>query len=151
MVGGTLINRFLSLQMQFGAESSREQIPAPAIDATSDDVLQRIANGDEMALGELYDCYAPGLYRVLLAILKSHEDTEDALQELFLRVASGRTKRARDLRTYLYTCARHIALDTLRRRKRQPLYEDADELSEVLRRKPRLICRNCSDVCHRAA
>jgi hypothetical protein len=58
MVGGTLINRFLSLQMQFGAESSREQIPAPAIDATSDDVLQRIANGDEMALGELYDCYA---------------------------------------------------------------------------------------------
>jgi hypothetical protein len=29
---------------------------------------------------------------VLLAILKSHEDTEDALQELFLRVASGRTK-----------------------------------------------------------
>src|SRR4028119_1697104 len=131
MVGGTLINRFLSLQMEFGTETSRERTPTPAIDATSDDVLLRIASGDQMALGELYDCYAPGLYRVLLAILKSHEDAEDALQELFLRVASGRTKQARDLRTHLYPCAPPIALDPRRRRKRQPLCEDADLASEV--------------------
>ena len=99
--------------------------------ADQNDLLQRIENGDEMALGELYDYYAPNLYRVLLAILHSPEDAEDALQEVFLRVAKGRMKRARDVRTYLHTCARHLALDILRRRKREQLWQESETECEV--------------------
>lgn len=104
------------MRHQFGSEANaRDSTPiiAPTVAAIAnqDDVLQRIENGDESALGELYDCYAPNLYRVLLAILHS---PEDALQEVFLRVAKGRMKQVRDVRTYLHTCARHLALDILR-------------------------------------
>ena len=136
MVGGTLINRFLTLRQQFGSEANaRDSTPivAPTVAAAAnqDDILQRIENGDETALGELYDCYAPNLYRVLLAILHSPEDAEDALQEVFLRVAKGRMKRARDVRTYLHTCARHLALDILRRRKREQSWQESEAEHEV--------------------
>ena len=124
------------MRHQFGSEANaRDSTPivAPTVAAIAnqEDILQRIENGDETALGELYDCYAPNLYRVLLAILHSPEDAEDALQEVFLRVAKGRMKQVRDVRTYLHTCARHLALDVLRRRKREQSWQDTEAEHEV--------------------
>ncbi len=81
--------------------------------------LQRAANGDPLALSQLYDWYAPALHRVLVAILSSPEDAEDALQETFLKLMDGKMGRAQNVRAYLFTSARHIALDILRRRKRE--------------------------------
>jgi RNA polymerase sigma-70 factor (ECF subfamily) len=54
----------------------------------------------------------------------SPADAEDALQDLFLKLSTGRVSRPRDLRAYLFTAARREALDVLRRRKRErPLGE----------------------------
>ncbi|HVF84487.1 MAG TPA: RNA polymerase sigma factor [Abditibacteriaceae bacterium] len=82
-------------------------------------LVQRASEGEPDALAKLYDLYAPGLHRVLLAILSSPEDAEDALQETFVKLLDGRMSRARDARAYLFSSARHIAFDILRRRKRE--------------------------------
>ncbi len=110
---------------QFGAFN----LSAPRVDVKSghdaevqllqQHLLQRASNGDSLALSQLYDVYAPGLHRVLTAILSSPDDAKDALQETFLRLLDGKMSRAQDVRAYLFTTARHVALDILRRRKRE--------------------------------
>jgi RNA polymerase sigma-70 factor (ECF subfamily) len=76
----------------------------------------------------VYDRYAPALYRLLNAILGSSADAEDALQEVFVRLATARNPKIQDLRAYLFVAARHQALGMLRRRKREtPLDEAAWE------------------------
>ena len=87
-------------------------------------LVQRAAEGDSDALAKLYDLYAPGLHRVLLAILSSPEDAEDALQETFVKLLDGRMSRAQNTKAYLFSSARHVALDILRRRKREQNHVD---------------------------
>lgn len=85
------------------------------------ELVRRLVAGDFEALGLVYDRYAPSLYRVLLAMLRSSADAEDALQEVFAKLASGRGGRMRDLKAYLFVAARNEALGILRRRQREPL------------------------------
>lgn len=91
-------------------------------------LVQQLAGGDPRALGAVYDRYAPALYRLLNAMLASSADAEDALQEVFVKLATARNAQIQDLRAYLFTMARHQALGMLRRRKREtPLDEAAWE------------------------
>ncbi len=93
-------------------------------------LVQRASEGDLDALAKLYDAYAPGLHRVLLAILSSPEDAEDAVQETFVKLLDGRMSRARDTKAYLFSSARHVALDVLRRRKREQNHVEEEETVE---------------------
>lgn len=89
------------------------------------ELAQRVGTGDVDAIATLYDCYAGALHRLLVAILGSTADAEDALQEVFVKLASRRMSRVRDLRAYLFTAARHEAYNMLRRRRRErPLESD---------------------------
>src|SRR5690242_20050125 len=80
---------------------------------------QRLVQGDLEVIGLLYDHYAVPLYRVLMAILGSAADAEDALQEVFVRLAQGRANRIQNLRPYLFASARHEAFNILRRKRRE--------------------------------
>jgi RNA polymerase sigma-70 factor (ECF subfamily) len=91
-------------------------------------LVHRLADGESDALALIYDRYAPSLYRILNALLSSPTDAEDALQEVFLALATGRVSRIRDLKSYLFVAARHQAYNQLRRRKRERGYEDIDTL-----------------------
>src|SRR5690349_884893 len=85
---------------------------------------QRLAQGDLEVIALLYDHYAASLYRVLTAILGTTPDAEDALQEVFVRLAQGRANRIQNLRPYLFAAARHEACNILRRKRRErPLEE----------------------------
>jgi RNA polymerase sigma-70 factor (ECF subfamily) len=70
----------------------------------------------------VYDRYGASLHRVLCAMLGSAADAEDALQEVFARLAEGRAQGVRDLKAYLFTAARNEALSVLRRRRRDALF-----------------------------
>jgi RNA polymerase sigma-70 factor, ECF subfamily len=81
------------------------------------ELLQAIANGDEYALGVLYDRYRLILFGLLMRILSNRQEAEDVLQEVFLQV----WRRARDfdqLRgrpfTWLVTLTRSRGIDRLR-------------------------------------
>ena len=73
----------------------------------------------ERNLEELYDHYAGPLYRFALALLGTPEDAEDAVQEVFVRIARGssRIERVANLKCYLFTATRNAAYGLLRRKR----------------------------------
>jgi len=90
----------------------------PQAEPESDvELLHAVARGDEEALARLYDQYRVILFSVLVRILKSREEAEDVLQEVFLQV----WRRAKDFDqsrgkpfTWLVTLARSRAIDRIR-------------------------------------
>ena len=72
-------------------------------------------------LEQLYDQYAHALYRYALALVSSADDAEDAVQEVFVRIAreTKRLKKVENLKAYLYTATKNAAYSILRSRKRR--------------------------------
>jgi RNA polymerase sigma-70 factor, ECF subfamily len=92
---------------------------------------QRLAGGDLAALDAVWDLCARDLYGLALWRSGSAADAEDAVQEVFLRLARApkTLARARGPRAYLLTMAHHAAVDMCRRRR--PGVLDADLLIVV--------------------
>jgi RNA polymerase sigma-70 factor, ECF subfamily len=72
-------------------------------------------------LAEWYDDHAAPVYRLLLAILGKESDAQDALSEVFLKLARRDLSAIKEPRFYLLTAARNSALSMLRRKKRENL------------------------------
>jgi len=69
-------------------------------------------------LRRLYDAHAEALFRFLLSLTRSEEETREALQEVFVKLARrpGLLRKARDERAYLLRMARRAAIDRIRSR-----------------------------------
>jgi RNA polymerase sigma-70 factor (ECF subfamily) len=69
-------------------------------------------------LSEIYDAHAPALYGFLLNLTRNEADSQDALQEVFVRIARkpGCLTEVRDLRAFLFRMAHHAAVDQTRNR-----------------------------------
>ena len=81
-------------------------------------LMQRIATGDEAAVGALYDRFGPLIYRMAYQMLPSKSDAEDAVQDVFVRL--WRTAERYDperagLPTWVVLIARRYLVDRLRR------------------------------------
>jgi len=79
--------------------------------------LKRVEAGDARALAELYDRFTPLLYPVVLRILRSPSDAEDALQDSWVQVwkrASTYDASRGTVAAWLLTVARTRALDRYR-------------------------------------
>ena len=74
-----------------------------------------------------YDQYKTGIFRFALSILKDAQLAEDVLQEVFLRLLTGKyTVEPGREKAWLYRVARNCCYDILRKRKReQPEQEGA--------------------------
>lgn len=90
-----------------------------------------IASADRADTGEtiletLYDQYAHALFRYALALVSSVEDAEDAVQEVFARIARElkHLRKVRNMKAYLFAATRNAAYSILRRRRSR------NELSE---------------------
>lgn len=65
-----------------------------------------------------FESYKVGLYRFAFSILKDETLAEDALQEVFLRILTGKYwPQPGKERAYLYRCIRNICYDELRKKK----------------------------------
>ena len=91
----------------------------------------KVRTAEEM-LEALYDEYAPALFRYALALLSSADDAEDAVQEVFIRVAREckRIGKIGNIKAYLFTATRNAAYSILRGRQRRNEVTD-DELPEL--------------------
>ncbi|MEZ4651074.1 MAG: sigma-70 family RNA polymerase sigma factor [Candidatus Eisenbacteria bacterium] len=85
-----------------------------------DDLLARSRGGDPRALAVLYRRHGSSLFDYLIRLVGERSDAEDILQETFLVLLEGRgSYAARDrFRPWLFTVARHLAVDRLRTTKR---------------------------------
>lgn len=75
----------------------------------------------ELCIERLYDIYAHSLYRYACAITRSPEDAEDALQEVFGKLARDRKRLVctEAIKPYLYTAVRNASYTVLRTRRRR--------------------------------
>jgi RNA polymerase sigma-70 factor, ECF subfamily len=84
---------------------------------TTDDLLRRVARGDEAAFGALYDLIAAGVYGLALRVLRDRAHAEEVAQEAMVEVwrTAGRYDPARGSATaWIHTIAHRRAVDRVR-------------------------------------
>jgi RNA polymerase sigma-70 factor (ECF subfamily) len=75
----------------------------------NDPLMQGLAEGREEAFAALYDRFAASLFQVALMSLRSRQDAEDAVQEVFVGLmrARQRLRPVENVRAYLFAALRH--------------------------------------------
>lgn len=106
----------------------------PVTGLDDNELVARVARGDEQAFLALYDRYAARIHALTFRILGEDMLAEEATQDTFLKLWS----RARlylnergSLLLWLLTIARRTALDRLRLEARRPMLSDSQEPDDV--------------------
>jgi RNA polymerase sigma-70 factor, ECF subfamily len=94
-----------------------------------DTEVARLRRGDLDALSELLARYQNRLYRYLLRLVRNETEAEDLFQQTWIRVAEKirRYDPQRSFEAWLFTLARNLAFDHLRRVKPESLDEPRTE------------------------
>ncbi|GGG79141.1 RNA polymerase sigma-70 factor [Parapedobacter pyrenivorans] len=92
----------------------------------SNALISQLQQGDETAFRAIYDQLHERVYRMLRALVKNHEQTEDILQQTFVNLWVNRAKlnESQPLYPYIYLTARRLAIDHFRKK-----INEADALS----------------------
>lgn len=87
-------------------------------------LVGQVAEGDEDALGQLYDRFGQAVYSLCLRIVRDGATAEELTQEVFVRLwrsaASFEPTRGR-VSTWLLRIAHNLALNEVRRRQSRPV------------------------------
>jgi len=91
------------------------------------DLLRRASAGDRRAFAALYDRHVDAVYRYALFRLRVDAEAEDVTSEVFHRalVAMPRFEPRRPFLAFLYTIARNVVADRMRRERPVASYKDA--------------------------
>ena len=98
------------------------------------DLVRRIRQGDQSALGELYDRYASQALAVAVRVLEDRGTAEDVVHDAFVAVwqKADRFDAARGtLRAWLLTIVRNRAIDRLRRARPTADVDDAEAVGAL--------------------
>lgn len=89
-------------------------------------LIEALKRGDTKAFGSIYAMYAKRLYGYCLSLTKSPEDTEEIVQDVFVRLWNGRgsIRQEDTLRSLLFIMAKRQVLNALRSRVAHPAYEE---------------------------
>jgi len=92
----------------------------PDPDAT---LMLRVKQGDMGAFAELVDKYKQPVMNVACRMLRDATEAEDLAQMVFVQVykSAGRYKVTSKFSTWLFTIARNLCLNEIRRRSRHPV------------------------------
>lgn len=105
-----------------------------AVESDDEALVRRMADGDDQALGALYDRWQAVVHGVVSRMLRQVDDVEDVVEETFWQAwrQAARFDRSRGaVQTWLLTIARSRALDrvrALRRRREEPLEGDEGQV-----------------------
>ncbi len=79
-------------------------------------LIALVKKSDEVAFKKLFRLYHDGVYWYCLKLLKDDQLAEDILQEVFLRLWRNREgiNLSKSLRSYLFTVAHNLCLNTIR-------------------------------------
>ena len=109
----------------------------PEID--DNQLIKRVAQGDEDAFLTLYDWYVGRVHALTLRILGDSMLAEEATQDTFLKLWSRAHMYLAErgsLLLWLLTIARRTALDRLRLERRRPTLSDSNDPTEILQTTP---------------
>lgn len=88
-----------------------------------EDAVARMVQGDKTGLKEIYEAYIGYIYRIVYEVLQSRENAEDVTSEFFIRLwdKAEQFKPGGGHKGYLATMARNMAIDFLRKHRREEL------------------------------
>jgi RNA polymerase sigma-70 factor (ECF subfamily) len=92
-------------------------VPAPQRRVDADELLSRVARGDERAFAELYDLLSPRVYGLIRRVLRDPAQSEEVAQEVMVEVwrNAGRFDGTRGTATaWVFTIAHRRAVDRVR-------------------------------------
>jgi len=96
-------------------------------------VLAAASSLDQDALAEIFDEYAPAIYKYLLRLGVSSQEADQTAGDVFARLldkfAEGKGPR-KNLRSYLFQIAYHLVIDESREMKRSTPLEVAESVSD---------------------
>ena len=92
-------------------------------------LMLRVKRGDRAAFAALVGKYRQPLFNFVFRTLRDETETEDVAQNTFLQVwkSRARYRRTAKFSTWLFTIARNLCLNEIRRRSRHP----AESLEET--------------------
>ncbi|HUI64981.1 MAG TPA: sigma-70 family RNA polymerase sigma factor [Bacteroidota bacterium] len=92
-------------------------------------LMLKISERDQAAFAALYDRYSAIVYTLILRIVKTSDNAEDILQEVFLQLWNKATlfsESRGSVYTWLISMARNKAIDHIRSRDRSPQESSID-------------------------
>lgn len=103
-------------------------------DRVFDRCMERIKQNDKEALKEIYVAYAGFLFHFILGILGNRENAEDVTSEFFIKLWDIADKYVPGTghRAWLSRIARNMAIDFLRKNKREIPYDAGEREFEML-------------------
>lgn len=93
-------------------------------------IQQQICQGDERALSNLYGLYARRLLHFARLITRSHELSEEVVEDVFVKLWTQRQKimNVENLAVYLYVAVKNTALNAISHKARQFIHASFDDL-----------------------
>lgn len=90
-----------------------------ALRENNDQLLAKVAGGDRQAFTQLYTHHLDNLFRYIFLVTKSKEETEEILQEVFIKIWENRARLTTidSFENYVFRCAKNKLLDTVRRQQ----------------------------------
>lgn len=91
--------------------------------------MKRMAEKDRSALKEVYESYISYIYHIVYNVVGNKENAEDITSEFFIKLwnKAGEYKGGNGHRGYLATIARNMAIDFMRKYKREDITEELPE------------------------
>jgi RNA polymerase sigma-70 factor (ECF subfamily) len=91
--------------------------------------MDRYAEGDDAAFGEVYDLLAPRLYGFFVRQTGETSRAEDLVQQTMLQMHTARTTFARgsNAMPWAFAIGRRLLIDARRRTRKEVLFETADD------------------------
>ena len=88
-----------------------------------EEAVARMVRGDKSGLKEIYESYIGYIYRIIYEVLQNKENAEDVTGDFFIRLwdKAEQYRPGGGHKGYLATMARNMAIDYLRKHKREEL------------------------------
>jgi RNA polymerase sigma-70 factor (ECF subfamily) len=98
--------------------------------------MDRYADGDDAAFGEVYDHLAPRLLSFFIRQVQDRARAEDLVQQTLLQMHAARRNYAQgsNVLPWAFAIARHVLIDTRRRSSREVLFDTAEDNAAALDR-----------------
>lgn len=87
-------------------------------------LIEKVLQGDHKAFEELYFMYSEQLYGFALRYLKTKEDAEGLVQEIFIKIweTRSRLKKGQSFGAYLFTIAKNTIFNQFRKKVNEKAY-----------------------------
>lgn len=94
--------------------------------------IEKICRSDKSGLKDIYTEYLPFIYRTVYGIVGNKENAEDITSDFFVKLWSlaPKYKKGEGHKGYLATVARNMAIDFIRKNRREVLVESVEYSAE---------------------